>query len=83
MWKSEKAVFIKNPKKHMAVKACQYFVCRMGCLLAALAAFMFFLAPLEPGEVSLSAGWALTAVSVWLCRALYKISGDDFYEKNK
>lgn len=58
-------------------KACKCFVYRMGCFFAALAAFMFFVAPFEPGEMSLSAGWVLAGVAAWLCRELYRMAGGD------
>ncbi len=52
--------------------ACKRFLCLMGCLLAALATLLFFCAPFEPGDVSLTAGWTLAAISWWLCRELYE-----------
>lgn len=60
-----------------AAKACKRFICLEGCFFAALIAFMFFIAPLDPGDVSLSAGWALATVAGWLCRELYRMAGGE------
>ena len=55
-----------------AVRSCKRFMCLMGCLFSALATFLFFVAPFDPGEMSFTAGWSLAAVSGWLCRELYR-----------
>lgn len=60
-----------------AAKACKRFICLEGCFFAALTAFMFFIAPFDPGDVSLSVGWVLAAVAGWLCRELYRMAGGE------
>lgn len=53
------------------MKFIRKFICQMFCLLFGLLALMFFLAPMDPGDMSFSAGWALAAVCCWLVRTFY------------
>lgn len=46
----------------------------MGCIFFALTASMFAFAPFDPGDMSISAGWALAAVSGWLVKTLYQVA---------
>lgn len=48
--------------------------CMMGCIFCLVAVLLFIGAPLEDCRVSWSASWALTALSLWICRMLYRIA---------
>ncbi len=51
-------------------------VCQTGCLFFGLMAFEFFFAPIDPGDISLAAGWTLAAVSGWLALTLGRLAGE-------
>lgn len=48
--------------------------CMMGCIFCLVAVLLFIGAPLEDCRMSWSASWALTALSLWICRMLYRIA---------
>ena len=50
--------------------------CQIGCMVAAFFALEFFFAPVDPGSMSLSAGWALAAVAGWLALILGRWAGE-------
>lgn len=57
-----------------AVKIFKRFLFLLGSVLAALAAFLFFFAPVDPGEMSWSAGLALTLTAGWTARMMYQLA---------
>lgn len=46
----------------------------LGSFLAALAAFLFFCAPFDPGEISWPAGWALAFTAGWTAWIMYRLA---------
>lgn len=48
--------------------------CMMGCIFCLVAVLLFIGAPLEDCRMSWTASWALIALSLWICRMLYRIA---------
>ncbi len=58
------------------IRQLEYIACQTGCLFAVFFAFEFFFAPIDPGIMSLTAGWTLAAVSGWLALTLGRLAGE-------